>query len=147
MFVFQLPFLFLQQQCQHKHSRQGFLLRQEVRGRFRILITNFLGGFIGIIIQFAPPVNRVFKKNFVARRDVSCYNGEKDRWELNKMTVSESKKKSNAAWDKANMERLTIKYRKGLTAEIKARAAELGKPVNRYIVDLIRQDMDANSGK
>lgn len=63
------------------------------------------------------------------------------------MAVSENKKKSNAAWDKANMERLTIKYRKGLTAEIKARAAELGKPVNRYIVDLIRQDMDANSGK
>ena len=30
---------------------------------------------------------------------------------------------------------------------IKARAAELGKPVNRYIVDLIRQDMDANAGK
>ena len=25
--------------------------------------------------------------------------------------------------------------------------ASLGKPVNRYIVDLIRQDMDANSGK
>ena len=63
------------------------------------------------------------------------------------MAVSENKKKSNAAWDKANMERLTIKYRKGLTAEIKARAAELGKPVNRYIVDLIRQDIDANSGK
>ena len=45
------------------------------------------------------------------------------------------------------MERLTIKYRKGLTAEIKARAADLGKPVNRYIVDLIRQDIDANSRK
>ena len=25
--------------------------------------------------------------------------------------------------------------------------AGLGKPVNRYIVDLSRQDMDANSGK
>ena len=63
------------------------------------------------------------------------------------MPVSESKKKSNANCDAENMERLTLKYRKGLTAEIKARAAELGKPVNRYIVDLIRQDMDANSGK
>ena len=63
------------------------------------------------------------------------------------MAVSENKKKSNAAWDKANMERLTIKYRKGLTAEIKARAAELDKPVNRDIVELIRQDIDANSGK
>ena len=63
------------------------------------------------------------------------------------MAVSENKKKSNAKWDAANMERLTLKYRKGLTAEIKARAAELGKPVNRYIMDLIRQDMDANSGK
>ena len=63
------------------------------------------------------------------------------------MAVSENKKKSNAKWDAENMERLTIKYRKGLTAEIKARAAELGKPVNRYIVDLIRQDMDANAGK
>ena len=63
------------------------------------------------------------------------------------MAVSENKKKSNAARDKANTERLTTKYRKGLTARIKERAAELGKPVNRYIVDLIRQDMDANSGK
>ena len=59
------------------------------------------------------------------------------------MTVSESKKKSNAARDKANMERVTPKYRKGPTAESKARAADLGKPVNRYIVDLIRQDIDA----
>ena len=63
------------------------------------------------------------------------------------MAVSKKKKKSNAKWDAENMERLTLKYRKGLTAEIKARAAELGKPVNRYIVDLIRQDIDANSGK
>ena len=57
------------------------------------------------------------------------------------MTVSESKKKSNAAWDKANMERITIKYRKGMTDRIKERAAELDKPVNRYIVDLIKQDL------
>ena len=63
------------------------------------------------------------------------------------MAVSENKKKSNAKWDAEHMERLTLKYRKGMTAEIKARAAELGKPVNRYIVDLIRQDIDANSGK
>ena len=63
------------------------------------------------------------------------------------MAVSENKKKSNAKWDAENMERLTLKYRKGMTAEIKARAADLGKPVNRYIVDLIRQDIDANSGK
>ena len=59
------------------------------------------------------------------------------------MAVSENKKKSNAKRDAENMERLTLKYRQGLTAEIKARAAELGKPVNRYIVDLIRQDIDA----
>ena len=57
------------------------------------------------------------------------------------MTVSESKKKSNAAWDKANMERITIKYRKGMTDRIKERAAELDKPVNRYIVDLIKDDL------
>ena len=52
------------------------------------------------------------------------------------MAVSENKKKSNAAWDKANMERLTIKYRKGLTAEIKARAADLGKPVNLSLIHI-----------
>lgn len=57
------------------------------------------------------------------------------------MAVSESKKKSNAAWDRENMERLTIKYRKGMTADIKERAAALNKPVNRYIVDLIREDL------
>lgn len=58
------------------------------------------------------------------------------------MAVSESKKKSNAAWDKEHMERLTIKYQKGMTADIKARAAALSKPVNRYIVDLIKEDLD-----
>ena len=57
------------------------------------------------------------------------------------MTVSEAKRKTNAAWDKENMEWITIKCRKGLKALIKERAAELEKPVNRYIVDLIKADL------
>ena len=57
------------------------------------------------------------------------------------MTVSETKKKYNAAWDKANMTRILVKVKNDFAAKIKERAAELGKPVNRYIVDLIKEDL------
>ena len=63
------------------------------------------------------------------------------------MTVSEKKKISNRRWDKANVKRISLCVKKEFAATIAERAAELGKPVNRYIVDLIRQDIDANSGK
>lgn len=63
------------------------------------------------------------------------------------MTVSEKKKKYNKEWDDANMQKYTIKVKNDLGDAIRSRAAELGKPISRYIVDLIRQDMDASSGK
>ena len=63
------------------------------------------------------------------------------------MTVSEAKKNSNRRWDEKNIKRISLCVKKEFAATIAERAAELGKPVNRYIVDLIRQDMDANSGK
>ena len=63
------------------------------------------------------------------------------------MTVSEAKKNSNRRWDEKNIKRISLCVKKEFAATIAERAAELGKPVNRYIVDLIRQDIDANSGK
>lgn len=57
------------------------------------------------------------------------------------MTLSEKKKISNANWDRDNIERLSLVLRKPLKSKIKERAAELSKPVNRYIVDLIKQDL------
>ena len=59
------------------------------------------------------------------------------------MTVSEKKKISNRRWDKDNVKRISLCVKKEYAATIERRAAELGKPVNRYIVDLIRQDIDA----
>ena len=63
------------------------------------------------------------------------------------MTVSEKKKISNRRWDKDNVKRISLCVKKDYAATIERRAAELGKPVNRYIVDLIRQDIDARAGK
>ena len=63
------------------------------------------------------------------------------------MTVSEAKKNSNRRWEEKNIKRGSPGAKKDYAAAVGRRAAELGKPVNRYIVDLIRQDMDANSGK
>lgn len=57
------------------------------------------------------------------------------------MTLSEKKKISNANWDRDNIERLSLVLRKPLKSKIKERAAELDKPVNRYIVDLIKDDL------
>ena len=59
------------------------------------------------------------------------------------MTVSEAKKNSNRRWDEKNIKRISLCVKKEYAATIAERAAELGKPVNRYIVDLIRQDIDA----
>ena len=59
------------------------------------------------------------------------------------MTVSEAKKNSNRRWDEKNIKRISLCVKKEFAATIAERAAELGKPVNRYIVDLIRQDIDA----
>lgn len=63
------------------------------------------------------------------------------------MTVSEAKKNSNRRWDEKNIKRISLCVKKEFAATIAERAAELGKPVNRYIVDLIRQDIDARAGK
>lgn len=57
------------------------------------------------------------------------------------MTVSEKKKKYNKEWDDANMQKFTIKVKNGLGDAIRDRAIEQGKPISRYIVDLIRDDL------
>lgn len=57
------------------------------------------------------------------------------------MTVSEKKKISNRRWDRDNVKRISLCVKKEFAATIAERAAELGKPVNRYIVDLIKDDL------
>ena len=57
------------------------------------------------------------------------------------MTVSEKKKISNRRWDRDNVKRISLCVKKEFAATIAERAAELDKPVNRYIVDLIKQDL------
>lgn len=53
------------------------------------------------------------------------------------MPVSEAKKKSNAKWDSANLDRLSIALPKGTKAQIKAAAESQGKTVNLFIKDAI----------
>ena len=57
--------------------------------------------------------------------------------------VSEARRKSIDNWQRANMVRRTIKYKAELDGQIKARAVDLGKPVNKYILDLIRVDIES----
>lgn len=57
------------------------------------------------------------------------------------MTVSEKKKKYNKEWDDANMQKFTIKVKNGLGDAIRDRANAQGKPISRYIVDLIKDDL------
>ena len=57
------------------------------------------------------------------------------------MTVSEKKKISNRRWDKDNVKRISLCVKKEFAAIIAGRAAELDKPVNRYIIDLIKKDI------
>lgn len=57
------------------------------------------------------------------------------------MTVSEKKKKYNKEWDRDNMQKFTIKVKNGLGDAIRNRATEQGKPISRYIVDLIKADL------
>lgn len=63
------------------------------------------------------------------------------------MAVSQRKKDYNREYDKTKMTRIVIKTMNDKAAALKARAAELGKSTTRYILDLVSDDLDANSGK
>lgn len=55
------------------------------------------------------------------------------------MTVSESKKKTNAAWDAANMAYQTVKVRRELLEKFRATCAARGQRVNT----VMREAMEA----
>lgn len=57
------------------------------------------------------------------------------------MVVSEWKKNYNKEYDREHIKRFSLCMKQELYDRIKERAAELGKPVNRYIVDLIKADL------
>ena len=57
------------------------------------------------------------------------------------MVVSEWKKNYNKEYDREHIKRFSLCMKQELYERVKERAAELGKPVNRYIVDLIKKDL------
>lgn len=59
------------------------------------------------------------------------------------MPVSDAKKRSNRRWDAENVKRISLCVKLDYAGAIAARAEALGKPVNRYILDLVRADMEA----
>ena len=55
---------------------------------------------------------------------------------------SEAQKRATTKWNKENLERIYLTVHKGVKGKIQARAEELGKSVNKYIEDLILQDLE-----
>lgn len=57
------------------------------------------------------------------------------------MPISEAKKRNNAKWDAANLDRLSLALPAGSREEIKAHAAQRGESVNAFIGRAIREQM------
>ena len=55
------------------------------------------------------------------------------------MAVSEKKKISNAKWDAANLDRISIAIPKGQKAQIKAHAESCGESVNAFIGRIVNE--------
>ena len=53
------------------------------------------------------------------------------------MAVTESRKKANAKWDAANLDRMSLALHKGKKDAIKAAAALAGESMNQYIGNAI----------
>lgn len=58
-----------------------------------------------------------------------------------KARYTAKKKASNARWDGANLDRIGVAMPKGSKERIKARADELGLSVNKYLSQLISEDI------
>ena len=57
------------------------------------------------------------------------------------MPYNEAQKRATAKYNAKAYDRVEFKVKKGQKEAIQARAEELGKSVNGYIVDLIEEDM------
>ena len=58
--------------------------------------------------------------------------------------ISEAHKRATNKWNKENYDRLNIVVPKGMRETIKARADELGKSVNAYVIGLISADISGD---
>lgn len=58
------------------------------------------------------------------------------------MAYSDAQKEATARYNKKAYDRIEIKVKKGRKAEIFAYAAEQGKSVNQFIIDLINKEMN-----
>lgn len=63
------------------------------------------------------------------------------------MPVSEAKKRNNAKWDAANLDRLSLALPAGSRDAIKAHAAQRGESVNAFIGRAIREQMQRDNGQ
>ena len=61
--------------------------------------------------------------------------------------ISDAKKKANAKWDKANLDKILIVTRKGNKQIIKECAALKGESVNAYIIKAINDRIESENNK
>ena len=55
---------------------------------------------------------------------------------------TEARKASNAAWDAANLDRMSVAAPRGTKPAIKDAASAAGQSINAYILDAVRQRME-----
>lgn len=63
------------------------------------------------------------------------------------MPISEAKKRNNAKWDAANLDRLSLALPAGSRDAIKAHAAQRGESVNAFIGRAIRETIQRDNGQ
>lgn len=61
------------------------------------------------------------------------------------MPISEAKKRNNAKWDAANLDRLSLALPAGSRDAIKAHAAQRGESVNAFIGRAIREQIQRDN--
>lgn len=55
------------------------------------------------------------------------------------MPISEAKKKANAKWNKANLDRIQLVVKKGVREQIKQLAKDQGESLNAYIFEAVKK--------
>ena len=61
------------------------------------------------------------------------------------MPISEAKKRNNAKWDAANLDRLSLALPAGSRDAIKAHASQRGESVNAFIGRAIREQIQRDN--
>lgn len=62
------------------------------------------------------------------------------------MSLSESKKKANTKWNKANLDRIQLVAKKGTKEKIRELATSNGESVNAYILNSVKKRAKEESG-